>query len=206
MPDRSRAIGALVALLVTALLVTALLAGCSATPVSQATSLAATPGATATAASDAPPEESPTESQASPVPATPAPLPPTEVPPKPGDPTFTLTGSTPNDNGTTTDQYTITWTEPAGVASAFLVYGMTVCLRDSKAFDGQPCVVRGMKISRDTLVLLGQVPGDARSMTVSWEAGEGPAYWAILMRATNAIGDSIFTIVHSEDVCFQCTY
>jgi len=128
------------------------------------------------------------------------------VPPKPGDPTFTLVSETPNASGTTTERYEITWTEPDGVASAFLVYGLTECLRYAKENDGTPCVVRGMRISRDTLVLLGQVPGDARSMTVSWEtSGEGPGpYASILIRATNSIGDSIFTIVHSETVCFEC--
>jgi hypothetical protein len=43
---------------------------------------------------------------------------------------------------------------------------------------------------------------------VSWEQGEaGPGpYQSILIRATNSFGDSIFTIVHTEDVCYQCTY
>jgi hypothetical protein len=204
MPDRPRAFGA-IGMLVIAFLV----AGCSSAPVSQATTLAATPGPAVSAPGAT--VESPSSAADTPVPSTAPPAsvaPPDAVPPKPGNPTFTLVSETPNANGTTTEQYEITWTEPDGLASAFLVYGVTDCLRYSKEFHDTPCVVRGMKIPRDSLVLLGQVPGDTRSMTVSWETGgEGPGpYWSILMRATNAVGDSIFTIVHSEDVCFECTY
>jgi hypothetical protein len=65
-----------------------------------------------------------------------------------------------------------------------------------------------MPVPRSNLKLLGRAPGDARSMTVSWEhGGAGPeVYQSILIRATNTFGDSIFTIVHSEDVCYGCTY
>ena len=129
-------------------------------------------------------------------------------PPKPGNPTFKLVKETPGAGGTTTQEYRITWTEPKGVADAFLVYGLPDCLRDQKKFDGKPCVVRGMKIPADKLVQLGVAPGDERSMKVSWDIGEiGPGpYSAILIRATNAKGDSIFTIVKSYDVCYACVY
>ena len=105
-------------------------------------------------------------------------------------------------------EHAITWTEPDGAASGFLVYGVTECLRYAKKNHGKPCLVRGMQIPRTTLKLLGRAPGDARSMTVSWETGgAGPElYQSILIRATNSFGDSIFTIVHTEDVCYQCTY
>lgn len=85
---------------------------------------------------------------------------------------------------------------------------MTVCLRDGKQFDGKPCVARGMKIPRAPLVLIGRAPADVRSIRVAWDLGEiGPGpYWSILMRATNSFGDSIFTIVQTENVCYQCTY
>jgi len=58
------------------------------------------------------------------------------------------------------------------------------------------------------MTLLATVPGDKRSATVSWDVGEVdiPPYAAVLMRATNAKGNSIFTIVHADDVCFKCTY
>ena len=182
------------------------LAACSTSAVSQATSLASTPassGDTSTAPSAEPSEDA----VASVAPATPTSIP-DAPPPKPGDPTWTLANETTDASGKTTTTYEITWTEPDGAASAFLVYGMTVCLRDEAKYDGQPCVVRGMKIDKDTLIQIGQAPGDARAIRVSWESsGEGPGpYPAILLRATNAAGDSIFTIVHSNTVCFQCTY
>lgn len=129
-------------------------------------------------------------------------------PPKPGNPTFKLVKETPRAGGGATQEYKITWTEPKGVADAFLVYGLPDCLRYEKKFDGKPCVVRGMKIPADKLVQLGVAPGDERSMTVSWDIGEiGPGpYSTILIRATNAKGDSIFTIVKSYDVCYACVY
>ena len=109
--------------------------------------------------------------------------------------------------GTFTDTFEITWTEPDGVADSFLVYGLPDCLRDQKKFDGKPCVVKGMKIPADKLTLLGVAPGDQRSMTIAWDVGEvtQPPYSTVLIRAKNAKGPSIFTIVHSDDVCFGCT-
>ena len=132
---------------------------------------------------------------------------PTGVPPKPGSPSWTLVGETPSTDGLTVE-HRITWSSPDGAASEFLVYGVTKCMRYARKYDGKPCLVRGMPIPRTTLKLLGRAPADARSMTVSWEQGEaGPApYQSIVMRATNSLGDSIFTIVHSEDVCYGCTY
>jgi len=110
--------------------------------------------------------------------------------------------------GSTTVTYRITWTSPDGVASRFLVYGLKVCLRDAAKYDNKPCIVRGMAVPVRKLDLLGEAPGDVRSITVSWllpEVGPGP-YWSILIRASNANGDSIFTIVHSEKVCHDCVY
>jgi hypothetical protein len=130
-------------------------------------------------------------------------------PPKPGSPTFTLVGTAADPGGGgTTVSYQLTWTAPDGVATAFRVYGLKVCLRDSAAFDGKPCIVRHMQVPARQLVLLGEAPGDARSITVSWQVpdgatGTGP-YPSILMRATNDAGDSIFTIVHTEKVCYRC--
>jgi hypothetical protein len=192
-----------------------ILAGCSAGPVSQATTL---PGTTAPSASAPPSEAAPPSAwapsasvagSATPTagPASSAPAP-TGVPPRPGTPTFTLVKETPKTGGGATVEHEITWTSPDGAASEFLVYGVTKCLRYAKKYDGTPCVVRGMPIPRSNLTLIDRAPGDARSITVSWDMGEldpGP-YQAILIRATNSFGDSIFTIVHSEDVCFGCTY
>ena len=156
------------------------------------------------------PEPSAAHVSASPAPSEPAA---TSVavkgtPPKPGNPTFKRVKETPKAGGGSTVEYKVTWTEPKGAADSFLVFGLPDCLRYSKAFDGKPCVARGMRIPADKLVQLGVAPGDQRSLNVSWdidEMGPGP-YSAILMRATNAKGDSIFTIVHSDDVCFKCTY
>jgi hypothetical protein len=131
------------------------------------------------------------------------------IPPKPGKPTFKKVDEVPGDTeGTFKQTFRITWTAPKGVADSFPVYGLPYCLRESKKYNDTPCVVRGMKIPADDLVLLGVAPGDDRSIDVSWEIGEVdvPPYWTILMRATNAKGDSIFTIVKSYDVCFKCTY
>ena len=51
-------------------------------------------------------------------------------------------------------------------------------------------------------------PGDQREMTISWDIGEIglPPYSTILIRAKNSKGPSIFTIVHSDAVCHNCTY
>lgn len=200
--------------LIAVLVASGILAGCSAGPVSQATTI---PSDGPSAAPSHPGEEPTVEPSVdpsveatpsvTPVPTKPAPTP-TDVPPKPGNPTFTLVSDTPRAGGGSTVEYEITWTSPTGLASEFLVYGVTVCLRDGKEFQDKPCVARGMKIPRASLELIGSAPGDARSIRVSWdrdEMGPGP-YWSILMRATNSFGNSIFTIVQTENVCYQCTY
>ena len=198
----------------TVVLAACLLTGCASEPVSNVTDRGETPTPAATAPAPGASAGSPSRGGPTPgvdapssAPASPAATP-GEPPPKPGDPTFTLSRQTLNADGTVTEEHTITWTSPDGAASAFLLYGLTDCLRYSAEFNGQPCVVRGMRIPKELQVLIGQVPGDARSMTVTWELGEigPPPYWSILIRATGPGGDSIFTIVHSEDVCFECVY
>lgn len=194
------------------LVAAAILAGCSTGPVSQASAIPATDAPSAEASSTSTPEPPAAASPAATAIATPSSAKPaatpTAVPPKPGDPTFTLVNRTIKAEGGSIVEYEITWTSPAGLASEFLVYGVTVCLRDGREFHGKPCVARGMKIPRASLELIGRAPADARSLTVSWdedELGFGP-YWSILMRATNSFGNSIFTIVQTENVCYQCTY
>jgi hypothetical protein len=121
-----------------------LLAGCSAGPVSQATTLPATavpveeatPSSSAqssTAAAGSP--AAPTASPASP--PSPAVIP-TGVPPKPGDPTWKLVKETPKAGGGSTVEYEVTWTAPEGIASEFLAYGVTECLRSEKKYNGKP--------------------------------------------------------------------
>ena len=191
---------------VAVLLAGGILAGCSAGPVSQATTVPNDGPSAAASLPTAEPSAAETPS-VTPAPTKPAPTP-TDVPPKPGKPTFTLVSDTPRAGGGSTVEYEITWTSPTGLASEFLVYGVTVCLRDGKEFQDKPCVARGMKIPRASLELIGRAPGDARSIRVRWdrdEMGPGP-YWSILMRATNSFGNSIFTIVQTENVCYQCAY
>lgn len=168
-------------------------------------------------ASEAPASEAPASAEPASAPPTDAPPPTaTAKPPKtppPGPPdrpakvTWKQVGSTQIGTGTRVT-YRLTWQAPAGVATEFRVYGVTSCLRESKKYDNSPCVVKGMKIPRSTLKLLATVPGDLRTVDVSWKLGESgpPPYFAVLLRASNKAGDSIFAIAHSEDVCWGCTY
>jgi hypothetical protein len=132
------------------------------------------------------------------------------VPPKPANTTWRLVSTQVSaDNTTATEFFRATWSEPDGVATKFLLYGVTRCLRASAANDGTPCIVLHMPIPRDSLVLLGTAAGDARAMTIHWtrQNGAGPdPYWSYLIRATNAAGDSIFTILDTQNVCWQCVY
>jgi hypothetical protein len=191
-----------------ALLFSVILSGCgSSQPSSAVEDDTSQPGASIVVES---PEPSAGTATSAPPPSQPAVMPVAVKgpPPKPGNPTFKLVKETPGAGGTSTVEYKITWTEPKGVADSFLVFGLPDCLRYSQAFDNKPCVARGMRIPVDKLVQIGVAPGDQRSLNVSWdidEVGPGP-YSAILMRATNAKGNSIFTIVHSDDVCFKCVY
>jgi hypothetical protein len=202
---------------IAALLVLAMLAGaCSSGPVSQATRQTGPPSASQAPAT-APPEPTlapATEPAATPDPqATPTPKPrpsPTPgIPPKPGGTTWTLVKQQPvKATGRILETYRITWTSPDGAADEFLVYGVKGCLREARKLDGKPCVVKGMAIPRNRLVKLASAPGDAREVQVTYEVGEiGPGpYGTILIRAANGAGNSIFTIAHSDDVCWQCTY
>lgn len=198
---------------ITAILVVVLAAGaCSNGPVSEAVE---SQGSSAAPASVVPSEAPPTAEPASEAPsealATPAPTPkptPVAIPPKPGKVAWTSLGSKTLAGGTVRESYRITWTSPEGVAETFKVYGVTTCLRDAKKYDGKPCVVKGMRIPKGTFKLIAQVPGSARSVDIAWqlsEIGPGP-YYAVLIRATNSAGDSIFTIAWSAAVCWQCTY
>lgn len=199
-----RPLSALLALVV-------LIAACSGKPVSQATEQTAPPAATPAAGetqAPATPTTPPSDPQPTPPPqATPTAKP--GIPPKPASPTWTLIEQVPvKSTGGTLETYRVTWTAPEGVADEFLVYGVKGCLRDAKKYEGKPCVVKGMPIPKDRLVKLATAPGDAREMRVTYEVGEiGPGpYGTILIRAANEAGRSIFSIVYSDDVCWNCTY
>jgi hypothetical protein len=192
-------------------LVVVLIASCSSQPVSEATdrpSVATSVEAGSGEAPSVPPSSSPASQSSPPSAPSSTPVPADAPPPKPGNPTFKLVKETANGTGGFSDEYRITWTSPRDVADSFRVYGLPECLRNAKKYDGKPCVVRGMRIPADHLDLLATAPGDARSVDVKWDIGETgpPPYSAVLIRATNSAGDSIFTIVHSENVCFGCTY
>lgn len=193
------------------LLAAALLGACAAQPVSQAieTSLAATAGPDSSP-SDAPPPGTPVVSPDASPHATdmPTAAPDRGIPGKPAAVTFTEIDHQDLGGGARQVTFRLTWSAPDGVADRFLVYGITRCLREEKAFDGKPCLVKGMRIPKTVQELIATVPGSARSVEVSWQEGEiGPGpYAAVLIRATNDLGDSIFTIAWSADVCWQCTY
>jgi hypothetical protein len=132
------------------------------------------------------------------------------APPKPANTSFKLVSSEPGDAPSTVEiTRRAKWSSPEGYADEFLVYGMTTCLRESAKYDGKPCVVPGMKINMADLELLATATGDKRSMLVRWtvegELGISP-YRAFLLRGSNQYGNSAFAILHSEDVCWMCTY
>jgi hypothetical protein len=157
--------------------------------------------------SDAPRSDAPPSDAPSVTPSLGTPAPPSGPPDRPAKVTWKQVGSTAPGSGTRVT-YRLTWQAPAGEATAFTVYGVTQCLRESKKYDSKPCVVKGMKIPRSTLEVLATVHGDMRTADVSWRLGEvgPPPYWAVLIRASNQAGESIFAIAHSEDVCWGCTY
>jgi hypothetical protein len=196
-----------------ALLALALAAGaCSSKPQSQATVQTPSPSATGEPVTAEPTEDpgatAESEPEATPVPE-PTPSPKPRIPDKPGSPTWTLVKQVPvASTGRILETYRVTWTAPEGIADEFLVYGVKGCLREAKKFNDKPCVVKGMPIPKNRLVKLATAPGDARETDVTIEVGEiGPGpYGTILIRAANEVGRSIFTIVHSDDVCWQCTY
>lgn len=192
------------------LVVAILIAGCSSGPQSQAvesTGPSAPPTAPAseTPASPAPASETPSEPPSAEPTAEPTPI---AIPPKPAKVTWASLGSKALGGGQFRESYRITWESPDRVAETFSVYGVTDCLRESRQNNGKPCVVKGMKIPKSALKLIAQVPGSARSVDIAWKVGEidiGP-YSAVLIRASNTAGDSIFTIAWSADVCWKCTY
>lgn len=198
--------------LIILLLVTTLLGACSGGPQSQAIESGGPSVAPASAApSVAPPSAEPASEAPSEAPLTPEPTTaPTSlaVPAKPAKVTWKPLGSQALAGGQTRERYRVSWTAPDGAATSFTVFGVTTCLREAKQYNEKPCLVKGMKIPKSTLKLIAQVPGSARTVDIAWKVGEiGPGpYFAVLVRASNDAGDSIFTIAWSADVCWQCTY
>lgn len=198
--------------LVALLLGAALLGACSEQPVSQAIDapLPATAGPE-TSPSGVPPSDDPAISPDAGSPDgtfIPTTAPGRGIPDKPANVSFKEIDREDLGGGTQRVTFRLTWSAPEGVADQFLVYGITRCLREEKQFDGKPCLVKGMRIPKKVQELIATVPDSDRSVDVSWQEGEiGPGpYAAVLIRATNDLGDSIFTIAWSADVCWQCTY
>ena len=190
-----------------ALAATALVVGaCSAQPVSEVT-IAPEPStdaqASAAPASTAPASTPPASEQPT---ATPSQAPADAPPGKPTGTRFVIVSEQPAPNGGVLQTHRLTWEAPQGEASSFLVYGVKDCLRASKANDGTPCVVKGMRIPKSSLVKLAEAPGTDRSVDIDWvvpASGKAP-YAAVLIRARNSAGDSIFTIAFSDTVCWGC--
>lgn len=179
-----------------------LVAGCSSAPVSQVRTTAI-PSTAPAPASEGPATARPVVTDPPVETATPEPAATPGIPPKPGKVTIKKVAET-----ATRRTSRLTWTSPDGAATEFRVYGVTECLRTSPKNQGKPCVVKGMRIPKDTLKVLATVPGNQRTVDVSWKVpqiGPGP-YYAILIRASNPAGDSIFTIAWSDKVCAGCTY
>jgi hypothetical protein len=212
-PDRPTSrTGSRVAWLSLIALMAVLVAACSAQPVSEVTVAPEPPSsnvpdtdipASGAPASTAPPSTTPASSAPT---ATPT-LAPADAPPsKPTGTKLVIVSEQPAQNGGVLQTHRLTWDAPDGEASSFLVYGVRDCLRASKANDGTPCVIKGMRIPKTALVQLAEAPGTDRSVDIDWTvpaSGKAP-YAAVLIRARNAAGDSIFTIAFSDYVCWGC--
>jgi hypothetical protein len=138
----------------------------------------------------------------------PSPSPTVGAPPEPTSTKFVLTKETVAKDGyTTTEHYRATWSEPAGAATKFDVYGVTDCLRSSQANDNMPCVVAGTPLPASKLKLIGSAAASKRTLDVSWvlnsEAGPGP-YQAVVLFARNSHGSSSPAVLWSALVCFGC--
>jgi hypothetical protein len=112
----------------------------------------------------------------------------------------------------------LTWTEPAGYASEFRLYGVKGCPNASSKTDGQPCLVEHMSLPKGSLELVKKASGTTRSVTLTHTIPEGECggtiwcgaahgdFGALVLAAYNAYGQSTFAIVLSTDVCYDCVY
>lgn len=129
------------------------------------------------------------------------------APPTPTKVTFKFVNETVAQNGSSTERYRATWSEPAGAATKFLVIGVLDCLRSSQEDNDQPCVVAGMAIPVAETKLIETASGSTRSTDVTWtlegEAGGAP-YQAVLLVAENGVGRSVPAVLFSSLVCYGC--
>jgi hypothetical protein len=112
----------------------------------------------------------------------------------------------------------LTWTEPAGYATQFRLYGVKGCPNDSAKTDGKPCLVENMRLAAKNLELIQKVNGSTRSITLThtmpgeecgntiWCGATHGSFGALVLRADNAYGQSVFAIVLSTDICHDCVY
>lgn len=132
------------------------------------------------------------------------------VPPRPETKYKSITKETSTGSMVETD--TITWTEPAGYATEFRLYGVIDCPNYSEATNGQPCLVEHTQLPAKSLKLIKTVSGTTRSIVLRYTITSelcGPGlgcgqFPAIVLGAYNAYGQSIFAIPFSTDVCYEC--
>ena len=206
MPQRLRTRQTPAACLVLALA----LAACQASIPPASSAPATSPATSSTAAPSTTPSDSPTFVSPSPIAS--GPIIDAVAPPQPTHPSYTFISETPSADGTESlIEYRATWEEPTGVATEFRIYELTACLREaSRAADGKPCVSKGMAIPKDSLRLITTLAGDARSARITWPGAvdglSGPGPGGVLIRAINDYGNSKFTILYSDTVCYSCVY
>ena len=140
------------------------------------------------------------------------------VPPKPVTTYKMVSEKAAADGLSTVQTDKLTWTEPAGYASEFRLYGVKGCPNASSKTDGQPCLVEHMSLPKGSLELVKKMSGSTRSVTLTHTIPEGECggtiwcgathgdFGALVLAAYNAYGQSTFAIVLSTDVCYDCTY
>ncbi|HUU82868.1 MAG TPA: hypothetical protein VM243_05120 [Phycisphaerae bacterium] len=121
-------------------------------------------------------------------------------PPRPTNMRWAQIGAPNFESGDNTATYRLRWSAPAGYADEFLVYETRECPRKSKKNDGTPCFVAGTPVNVSQLELQARAPGDARSVKVRLTEGECDGHGTILLRARNAYGTSVFSIVEAVNV------
>lgn len=127
-----------------------------------------------------------------------------------------IPGKTPDDWGSI--KYTVSWTAPVADADIRVV-GITACLAQpaSPAPDDQGwCLTKGMTLPASAMKEIARVPAASRSVSWVWPASGEMAgafaesatdtYYALVIGAINAAGQSKFTIVATGSWCGQCTY
>ena len=143
-------------------------------------------------------------------------LPPNEVPAKPTNARIETISDTLSADGTSRKVVEkVTWAAPQGAATEFRLYGVKFCPNDTPtAADGTPCLTVHTALPPEKLELVATAAGDARSMTIEHVIGEGicpNTMWcddtyALVLAAYNEVGQSVFTIVKSSEICHTCTY